>query len=113
MTQHVIHQPLTEAPKGIIWRTVCGKRVTLPARAFKVGTPVNVEDGRAAKCEECFAGEETRSPEQIEHEQRVAEDRPQLTFDDTLGEIEADDTLGEVEAETDDVLSEEKDEYSG
>lgn len=113
MTQHAITQPLTQTETGMIWQTACGRRVTMPPRAFKVGTVVDVADGKSVRCPACFEEEETRSPELIEAQQRVAEDRPQLTFDDTLGEIEADDTLGEVEAETDDVLSEEKDEYSG
>ena len=113
MTQHALKQPLTQTDKGMIWRTVCGSRVTMPPQAFKVGTVVAVADGRDIRCAECFEAEESRSPEAIEAEQRAAEERPQLTFDDTIGEIEKDDSLGDIEPETDDVLSEERDEYSG
>jgi hypothetical protein len=111
MTTHALLKPVTVAPNGVHWSTLCGLRVLMPKQRFSAGAQVNVADGKAATCPACFAEEERRSPEQIEAEQRRQEEAGVLavTFDESVGEIESDDGISD--AEDDQLISEENEEY--
>lgn len=124
MTTHALLKPITEAPNGIHWDTICGLRVLMPKQKFKTGAGINVADGWNGMCAACHRESpkvaapvveheriEQRTPEQIEAEQRRQEEAGILavTFDDSIGDIESDDAAGDAEDE--ELIAEEKEEY--
>lgn len=110
---HALLKPVTVAPNGVHWATVCGLRVLMPKQKFSAGAAVDTPEGlRGAQCPKCFVEEERRSPEQIEAEQRAKEGEPgPVTFDESVGAIESDDGISD--AEDDQLISEDNEEYPG
>lgn len=111
---HTLNEPVTVTENRVIWKTACGIQVALPKQRYAIGVhvqaPVAGEANKNEPCPQCFAEqEERRDPTVIEAEQRQGEERPQPTFDDSIGAIEQDGSLGE--AFDDQLLSEESDEY--
>ncbi len=101
MTTHALRQPVTVAPNGIQWTTLCGLRVLMPKQKFAAGAQVNVGDGQQGQCPGCFADEEQRPVEQIEAQQRLQDGDPgPVTFDESVGDIESDDQISDIEDDT-------------